>query len=81
MFVSPSSSAPGAGTTLGLLAVPSLAGGASVTVTGSVAVPAGLTPGAYFLSARADALLTITEEAEGNNGLTAPLTVGIVAFQ
>jgi len=40
VFVSPSSSAPGAGTALGLLAVPSLAGGASVTVTGSPRPPA-----------------------------------------
>ena len=38
--VSPSCSAPGAGTALGPLAVPSLAGGASVTVTGSPRPPA-----------------------------------------
>jgi hypothetical protein len=80
VFVSLSSSAPGAGTPLGLLAVPSMAGGASVTVTAPVTVPAGLTPGTYFLSAISDALGTVTEESEENNGLTAPTRVGIVAF-
>jgi hypothetical protein len=80
VFISPSSNTPGAGTAIGLLAVPSLMGGSSVTVTGSVTVPAGLPAGTYFLSAIADALGVVTEENEGNNGLTAASQVGIVAF-
>ncbi len=63
------------------MTIPALAGGASYTATASVSVPAGLAPGNYFLSALADAAGVAIEESEGNNGLTAPAQVDVVAFR
>jgi azurin len=81
VFISSSSNVPGAGTRIGLVTIPALAGGASYTATASVGVPAGLAPGNYFLSVLADAAGVAIEESEANNGLTAPAQVDVVAFQ
>ncbi len=81
VYISSSSNVAGAGTRVGLVTIPALAGGASYTATASVSVPAGLAPGNYFLSAVADAAGVALEESEANNGLTAPAQVDVVAFQ
>jgi hypothetical protein len=62
VFISSSSTSPGAGTRIGLVAIPALAGGASSTVVAPVSVPPGLAPGNYFLSAIADIVGVAVEE-------------------
>jgi len=81
IFISSSSTTPGAGTRIGLVAIPGIAGGASYTAPASVSIPAGLAPGNYFLSAIADLAGVAIEESDTNNGLTAPAQVDIVFFQ
>ena len=81
IFVSASSSAPGAGTRLALVPIPALAGGAKFTAKTTVTIPTGLPPGDYFLSAVADVLLAVNEVDETNNGLTAAGQIEIVLFQ
>ncbi len=81
IFISPSSNTPGAGTLIGLVAIPGIAGGVSYTATASVSVPVGIAPGNYFLSAVADIVGVALEESDTNNGLTAPAQVDIVFFQ
>jgi hypothetical protein len=81
IFISSSSDTPGAGTRIGLVAIPGLVGGASYTATASVGVPAGLAPGNYFVSAVADIVGVAIEESDTNNGLTAPAQVDVVFFQ
>jgi subtilase family serine protease len=51
----------------GSRAVPSLAGGASSAGSTSVTIPSGLTPGTYYLIAKADADGSVAESAENNN--------------
>jgi subtilase family serine protease len=51
----------------GSRAVPSLAGGASSAGSTSVTIPWGLTPGTYYLIAKADADGSVAESAENNN--------------
>jgi hypothetical protein len=60
---------------LGSIAVPSLAPGATHTGTTTVTVPAGTSAGAYMLLARADDGRAITESSETNNILAIPFTV------
>ena len=81
IFISSSSTTPGAGTRIGLVAIPGIAGGASYTAIAPVNVPAGLAPGNYFLSAITDLAGVAIEESDTNNGLTAPAQVDIVFFQ
>lgn len=81
IFISSSSNTPGAGTRIGLVATPGIAGGASYTATASVSVPAGLAPGNYFLSAVTDIVGVVIEESDTNNGLTAPAQVDVVFFR
>lgn len=81
IFISSSSNTPGAGTRIGLVAIPGLAGRASYTATTSVSVPVGLATGNYFLSAVADIVGVAIEESDTNNGLTAPAQVDVVFFQ
>ena len=45
VFLSPSSNTPGAGVRIGLVPIPSLAGGASFTATAPVTVPLDLADG------------------------------------
>ena len=81
VFLSSSSNTPGAGMRIGLVAIPSLTGGASYTASATVTVPLDLAAGDYFLSAMADILGVATEEIETNNGLTATAQVNIVIVQ
>ena len=81
VFLSPSSNTPGAGVRIGLVAIPSLTGGASYTASAPVTVPLDLAAGDHFLSAMADVLGAATEEVETNNGLTAAAQVAVVIVQ
>ena len=81
VFLSPSSNTPGAGVRIGVVPIPSLAGGASFTATAPVTVPLDLATGDHFLSAMADVLAAAVEEVETNNGLTAATQVDIVIMQ
>jgi hypothetical protein len=86
IFLSQAASAPGAGTPIGLVPIPALAGGASATVAASIAVPPiasfpGFTPGDYFFSAVANNPAVVTEETTANNGLTAADQVEIVSYK
>jgi subtilisin family serine protease len=81
VFLSPSSNTPGAGVRIGVVPIPSLAGGASFTATAAVSVPLDLATGDYFFSAMADVLAAALEEVETNNGLTAATQVSVVVMQ
>jgi len=81
VFLSSSSNTPGAGVRIGLVAIPSLAGGASYTASAPVTVPLELAAADYFVSVVADVLGTAIEEVETNNGLTASAQVNIVIVQ
>jgi subtilase family serine protease len=52
---------------LGSHDVPSLAAGASATVSTSLVLPSGLAPGLYYIVASADQLNTVVESQETNN--------------
>ena len=80
VFLSPSSSVPGAGTLLGLLTTPAIMPLTSATVTGAVMVPTNVSQGTYFLSVVADAPGALVEASDANNGLTAAATVDLVRF-
>jgi subtilisin family serine protease len=57
----------GSAVPIGSDAVPPLAAGASHSGSTSVTIPAGMTPGSYFLLALADAGNAVAESQEGNN--------------
>ena len=80
VFLSPSSSTPGAGVRVALVDVPPLAALATATVNAAVTIPGNVSTGSYFLSVVADATGLIAEENEGNNGLTAAAQVAVVLF-
>jgi hypothetical protein len=80
IFVSSSSSVPGAGTQIGTLSIPALGGGATFAASGAITVPPALAPGSYFLSAVADTAGVIVGENTINNGLTASTQIEVVAF-
>ncbi|HEU5194638.1 MAG TPA: CARDB domain-containing protein, partial [Methylomirabilota bacterium] len=63
---------------VGLLDTPPVAGGVTATVSGAVTIPPDQPLGVYFLSVVADALNTVAESVESNNGLTAASTLEIV---
>jgi hypothetical protein len=81
IFVSSSSNTPGAGTPIGTISIPALAGGASYSVMATVTLPAGLAPGNYFISAVADINGVAIEDSIANNGLTAPAQLDVVFFK
>jgi hypothetical protein len=56
-------------------AVPDLAAGASTVGAGSVRIPLGIAPGAYFLIARADNASVLAEGRENNNSTARALIV------
>ena len=61
---------------LGSRLVPALAAGASSTGTTSVLIPAGTTPGTYYIIAKADALGAIAEINEANNTAYKTIIIG-----
>jgi subtilisin family serine protease len=63
-------------TPLGQHAVPALAAGAQNTAVLSLDLPSGLTPGYYYVIARADADLVETETQESNNATSRLITIG-----
>jgi subtilisin family serine protease len=67
-----------AGDTLlsGARSIAPLAGGANSTGTSSVALPAGLGPGTYYLIARADADHEVAETSETNNTMQRTIQIG-----
>ena len=52
-----------------------LAAGASVSVATKITIPAGTTPGAYFLVSKANFDGAVAEVSSANNTATFPLTV------
>jgi len=60
----------------GSRSVPALAAGGASSGSTVLTVPAGITPGQYYLLAQADADGTVAESQEGNNSRFAPVRVG-----
>ncbi len=56
--------------------VPALAPGATSTASTVVTIPAGTTPGTYYILAQADAMGAVSESQEANNGSYAVVQVG-----
>ena len=75
IWLSTDSVLDGGDTLLGTRAVPSLNAGASSLGTTNVVIPAGQTPGSYFLIANADADGSVPESNETNNVRTKAFTV------
>jgi subtilase family serine protease len=63
-------------TLLGSRSVPALASNASSTGTISVTIPAGTSPGTYYIIARADAQAVIPETNESNNTRSDTISIG-----
>jgi subtilisin family serine protease len=63
-------------TAMGLHAVPALASGAQSDAALSLSLPTGLSPGYYYVIARADADTVETETQEGNNTTSRLITIG-----
>ncbi len=62
---------------IGTRAIPTLAAGASSSGTTSATIPAGTTPGIYYVIAKADAVNAIVESQENNNTkLSTPIMIG-----
>jgi hypothetical protein len=61
---------------LGSRIVPALAPGESSSATTTVTIPAGTTPGTYWLIARADAAGAVAESQESNNIIFRSLRIG-----
>ena len=62
-------------TLIGSRTLASLGGGALSSASTSATIPAGTTPGAWFVCAIADDLVAVTESNEGNNTGSTPLSV------
>jgi len=80
-YLSAADPTPGAGLPVGSRMIGGLGVNASATAFAPVAVPLGLAPGAYFLSAVADDNNAVIEVDETNNGLTAAAVVTVVMFR
>ena len=66
-FLSPSPSLGGSAVEVGARSVPPLAAGATSAGPGRVTIPAGTTPGNYYLIAKGDGVNAIVEYSETNN--------------
>ncbi len=65
-------------TLLDVRQITNLAVGATTTFNGSTTLPAGLSPGTYFIGVRVDDLNSLSELSEGNNVLLAPGSIDVV---
>lgn len=72
---------PGSGQRIALVDAPALAGGARATLTPIVNVPPDLAAGDYFVSAVIDALGSVIEETDANNGRATPVTTQVIALR
>ena len=76
-YLSTDSTLDAGDTLLGSRLVPALAAGASSAGTTSVLIPAGTTPGTYYIIAKADAPDAIAETNEANNTTYTTIIIGI----
>jgi uncharacterized protein YkwD len=67
IYLSPDSSITQADTYIGLVSVPSIAAGSSVSLNGNVAIPSTVPAGSYYLGTIIDQANSVSETNEGNN--------------
>jgi uncharacterized protein YkwD len=67
IYLSPDTPITQADTYIGLVSVPSIAAGSSVSVNGNVAIPSTVPAGTYYLGTIIDQANSVSETNEGNN--------------
>ncbi|HTO12985.1 MAG TPA: CARDB domain-containing protein [Candidatus Binatia bacterium] len=80
-YMAPGDSTPGAGSPIGVRDLTGLAANTNSSVVTTLTLPANMSAGTYFLSARVDSARAVTESDETNNGLTAAGQVTVSLFR